>query len=167
VSGKGGGNLQKVARGSWTPCVINRATHAFAADSQSLLNMAWIYKPIIYYGYIGGEWSITSKSLDRPLLRCFPWPIPNNFASYSWWSGCQRTFAYQNIWNFPTSGSLSKHEDIIRLLLNRNANINQKAGMFGSPLQAAAVNGHLKIVKLLLDRGAGINAQVGSYGNAL
>ncbi|OAL51101.1 hypothetical protein IQ07DRAFT_473194, partial [Pyrenochaeta sp. DS3sAY3a] len=50
---------------------------------------------------------------------------------------------------------------IVKLLLNKDANINAQGGNFNTALQAASYNGHKQIVKLLLDRGANINAQGG------
>jgi ankyrin repeat protein len=62
-----------------------------------------------------------------------------------------------------------RNEDIIRLLLDRGADINAQGGRYGNALQAAAAAnyGSEGVVRLLLDRGADINAQGGCYGNAL
>jgi ankyrin repeat protein len=58
--------------------------------------------------------------------------------------------------------------DIIRGLLNKNADVNAQGGYYGNALQAAsAVAGSEQIVKILLEKGANVNAQGGYYGNAL
>jgi ankyrin repeat protein len=46
------------------------------------------------------------------------------------------------------------HEAIVKLLLDKGANVNAQGGNFGSALQAASFEGHEAEVKLLLDRGA-------------
>ena len=47
--------------------------------------------------------------------------------------------------------------DIARLLIDRGADINQRAPNLATALMFAARNGHIDIVKLLLDRGADAN----------
>ena len=59
------------------------------------------------------------------------------------------------------------HESIVRLLLDRGADMHAQGGMHGNALQAACYGGHESIVRLLLDRGAVINAQGGMHGNTL
>ncbi|PWO15022.1 hypothetical protein PtrARCrB10_12117, partial [Pyrenophora tritici-repentis] len=51
------------------------------------------------------------------------------------------------------------HEAIVKLLLNKGADVNAQGGEYGNALQAASAGGHEAIVKLLLDKGAGVNAQ--------
>jgi len=63
--------------------------------------------------------------------------------------------------------SLLGLEEIVRLLLDKGADVNAQGGEYGNALQAAASNGHEGIVRLLLDEGADVNAQGGFYGNAL
>ncbi|KAF2678771.1 hypothetical protein K458DRAFT_435608 [Lentithecium fluviatile CBS 122367] len=55
----------------------------------------------------------------------------------------------------------------VRLLLDKDTDINAQGGYYGNALQAASFEGHEQLVKLLLDKGADINAQGGGYGNAL
>ncbi|CAG8955662.1 hypothetical protein HYFRA_00010926 [Hymenoscyphus fraxineus] len=62
------------------------------------------------------------------------------------------------------------NEDILRLLLDRGANPNQKYGddTYGTALQAAAFQGTLANVQLLVELGALINfSKVGLFGNPL
>jgi ankyrin repeat protein len=56
---------------------------------------------------------------------------------------------------------------IVKLLLDRGANINAMGGAFGNALQIASSRGNKEIAELLLDRGADINAQGGEHGFAL
>jgi hypothetical protein len=57
------------------------------------------------------------------------------------------------------------HDDIVRLLLEKGAEIEVKDGKYGyTPLLWAAGNGHEAVVKLLLEKGAEIEAKDGSYG---
>jgi ankyrin repeat protein len=54
--------------------------------------------------------------------------------------------------------------DIIRILLDHDADVNTQGGEDGTNLQAAASQGHIEIVQLLLDHGADVNAYGGKYG---
>ena len=58
-------------------------------------------------------------------------------------------------------------KEVVKLLLEKGADVNAQGGYYGNALQAASWRGHEAIVKLLLDKGANINAQGGYYGNAL
>ena len=57
--------------------------------------------------------------------------------------------------------------EIIRLLLDKGADVNAQGGKHGNALQAAAYTGNLEVTRLLLDKGANVNAQGGEYDNAL
>ncbi|KAI9766598.1 MAG: hypothetical protein M1840_006409 [Geoglossum simile] len=59
------------------------------------------------------------------------------------------------------------HEQVVKLLLDKDVDVNAQGGYYGNALQAASDQGHEQIVRLLLDRGADINAQGGIYGNTL
>jgi len=56
---------------------------------------------------------------------------------------------------------------IVQKLLDKGADINARAGRYGTALHAASLNGHEKIVQLLLERGADINAWSIHYCSAL
>ena len=59
--------------------------------------------------------------------------------------------------------------EVVRLLLDKGANVNIQGGEYGSALQAAATSWRdsVEVVWLLLDKGASVNIQGGTYGNAL
>jgi ankyrin repeat protein len=59
------------------------------------------------------------------------------------------------------------HEQVMRLLLENGANVNEEPGLYstGTALQCAAANGHLPIVQLLLELSADIEAYRGSSQN--
>ena len=61
------------------------------------------------------------------------------------------------------------HSDVgvIRLLLDKEVDVNTQGGLYGNALQAAACSGNVEVVQLLLDNGANVNAQGGEYGDAL
>ncbi|KAN0115502.1 hypothetical protein V8E51_005046 [Hyaloscypha variabilis] len=66
------------------------------------------------------------------------------------------------------AAAVEDNTKILKLLLDRGADINLPGGIYGSALQAAACMGHKDIIQLLLDAGADINLKTGiSYGNAL
>ena len=53
-------------------------------------------------------------------------------------------------------------------LIEKGADVNKRAGDYGTPLQAAAWFGDADNVKILLDHGAKANTDpIGIYGNAL
>jgi ankyrin repeat protein len=56
---------------------------------------------------------------------------------------------------------------IVKVLLDKGANVNAQGGEYGNALQAASAGGYKEIVQQLLDKGADVNAQGGEYGNAL
>ncbi|KZP27544.1 hypothetical protein FIBSPDRAFT_730607, partial [Athelia psychrophila] len=56
---------------------------------------------------------------------------------------------------------------IVRLLLEKGADVNAPGGYYGNALQAASEGGHDVIVRLLLEKGANVNAQGGRLGSAL
>ncbi|THU90826.1 hypothetical protein K435DRAFT_248533, partial [Dendrothele bispora CBS 962.96] len=69
--------------------------------------------------------------------------------------------------NALQAASSQGHESVVRLLLERGADVNVQGGKYGYALQAASSQGHESIVKLLLERGADVNIPGGKYGNAL
>lgn len=69
--------------------------------------------------------------------------------------------------NALQAASANGHEKVVKLLLDKGANINAQGGVYGNSLQAASANGHEKVVKLLLDKHAYINIRGGQYHSAL
>ncbi|KAH3098783.1 hypothetical protein KXW41_005747, partial [Aspergillus fumigatus] len=67
----------------------------------------------------------------------------------------------------PARELIGKGQEIVKLLLDKGADVNVQGGEYGNALQAASLEGHLEIVKLLLGTGADINAQGGENGSAL
>ncbi|KAF7513467.1 hypothetical protein GJ744_008761 [Endocarpon pusillum] len=58
-------------------------------------------------------------------------------------------------------------EATIRLLIEKDADVNMQGGRFGYALQLAAYNGSEAVVRYLIEKGADINMQGGHYGNVL
>ncbi|EXU98136.1 ankyrin repeat protein, partial [Metarhizium robertsii] len=69
--------------------------------------------------------------------------------------------------NALQAASFRGHLEIVKLLLDKGADVNAQGGLYGTTLHAASSGGHLEIVQLLLDKGADVNAQGGEYGTAL
>ena len=63
--------------------------------------------------------------------------------------------------------AVSGNTAIIRMLVERGADVNAQGGYYGNSLQAASYQGHEPIVRLLLKNKVNINTQGGNYGNAL
>jgi ankyrin repeat protein len=43
---------------------------------------------------------------------------------------------------------------VVKLLLDKGANVNAQSGHYGNALQAASIYGHDAVVRLLVDKGA-------------
>ncbi|KAF1938914.1 ankyrin, partial [Clathrospora elynae] len=61
------------------------------------------------------------------------------------------------------------HKQVLKLLLDKGADVNAQGGRYGNALQAASARGHeAAVVRMLLDKGANVNGQQGGhFGNAL
>jgi ankyrin repeat protein len=55
------------------------------------------------------------------------------------------------------------HESLVRLLIEKNADINAQDELYGTALQTASKAGHESLVRLLIEKGANINAPGGSF----
>jgi ankyrin repeat protein len=60
-----------------------------------------------------------------------------------------------------------EHMQVVKLLIDKGAQVDAQNGRYGNALQAASSRGHEAGVKMLLDKGAEVNAHGGHYGNAL
>ncbi|KFZ15421.1 hypothetical protein V502_05625 [Pseudogymnoascus sp. VKM F-4520 (FW-2644)] len=69
--------------------------------------------------------------------------------------------------NALQAASAGGHEQVVKLLLDKSADVNAQGGFYGNALQAASDEGHKQVVKLLLDKSADVNAQGRFYSNAL
>lgn len=56
---------------------------------------------------------------------------------------------------------------LVRIFLERGADVNAGGGHYGTALPAASLQGHEKIVEILLERGADVDAGGGRFGSAL
>lgn len=63
--------------------------------------------------------------------------------------------------------SLFGYNEVVKMLLDKGADVNAQGGFYGNALYAASEQGHNQVVKILLNAGADVNAQGGFYGNAL
>jgi ankyrin repeat protein len=62
----------------------------------------------------------------------------------------------------------NEHKQVVKLLVDKGADVNAQGGLYGNALQAAvSYRGHEAVVRLLLDKGADVNAQGRYFGNAL
>src|SRR6266550_3071373 len=78
----------------------------------------------------------------------------------------------RNKWSWTYSALLGIASEkgyigIVRLLLDKGANVNAQSGHLGNALQAVSCRGCADIAELLLDKGADVNTQGGDHGNAL
>jgi hypothetical protein len=104
------------------------------------------FGPPLYYASSLGLFDICQDILGRP---------------------AESTNAPGGFWgNALQVAALEGEEAIVRLLLEKGADINAQGGYHGNALQAAAKGGHEAILRLLLERGAHADAQ-GGAGNAL
>jgi ankyrin repeat protein len=59
------------------------------------------------------------------------------------------------------------NDEVVKILLERGADINVQCGKYGNALKAAAVTQNAGVVKMLLEGGAIVNIEGGIYGNVL
>ena len=55
------------------------------------------------------------------------------------------------------------HEEIVKILLDQGANIEDHNENGHTPLMEAASSGHVNIAKILLEKGAGINTHSNEF----
>ena len=55
--------------------------------------------------------------------------------------------------NALQAASSAGHQVIVKLLIEKGADVNAQGGFYGNALQAASVKGHEVIVKLLKEKG--------------
>jgi ankyrin repeat protein len=60
-----------------------------------------------------------------------------------------------------------RHLPVVKLLLNRDAQIDQTSQLHGTALSAAASHGRVVVVRFLLYEKSNVNVVGGPYGNAL
>ncbi|ORY14382.1 hypothetical protein BCR34DRAFT_231296 [Clohesyomyces aquaticus] len=84
-----------------------------------------------------------------------PWDTPD------FWKGPKK------IPNPLYFAALLNLRDMVKVLLDKDADVNAQGGDYGNALQAASYRGHEAVVTMLLDKDADVNAQGGHYGNAL
>jgi ankyrin repeat protein len=65
------------------------------------------------------------------------------------------------------TASFEGHDQIVRQLLEKGADVNAQGGFYGNALYAASLKGHDQIVQQLLEKRADVNAHGGFCGNAL
>ncbi|KAL8655694.1 MAG: hypothetical protein Q9226_002942 [Calogaya cf. arnoldii] len=71
-------------------------------------------------------------------------------------------------YGYPLSAASERgFYDIVYLLLQKGANVNNQGGHYLNALQAAASSGSESIIRLLIDSGAHINVQGGAFGDPL
>jgi hypothetical protein len=150
--------LEHVPRATWGPFAIEIASQALAPSSQSLLNMSRIRKPELELGDLAtplyylaglGAAQLTELLLDRG-------------------SDIDELSPRGNRYGFALAAAARmKHINIVKVLLDRGADIHLRGGAYGYALQASTYSGNESIVQLLLDRGAEVNLVGGEFGSAL
>lgn len=87
----------------------------------------------------------------------------------SWSSERNRNYSRGKPYMFSPTHERELMLEIVHVLLDRGAKINQKGGKYATVLQAACVNPHVdvELLRLLLEHGADITAEGGHYGTIL
>ncbi|KAJ7868539.1 hypothetical protein B0H14DRAFT_2346512 [Mycena olivaceomarginata] len=58
------------------------------------------------------------------------------------------------------------HEEVVRLLLEKNAEVNLQIDNYGNPLQNPCARKHEAVVRLLVEMGANVNICIARFGSA-
>jgi ankyrin repeat protein len=111
------------------------------------------------------------------------WEDSNKKSVLWWasWNGCEISAKSLLAVNSAAVNSQDKSSDkttlvvaveqgnirIVKMLLEKGAEVNLQGGEYGNALQTASFYGRKEIAAMLLDQGAEVNAQGGLYGNAL
>ena len=61
--------------------------------------------------------------------------------------------------DFPLLGILQRHVDLVRMLVERGADVSAQKKAGWSPLHLASCNGHVDVVLMLAEHGAVMSAQ--------
>ena len=57
------------------------------------------------------------------------------------------------------AASLEGHQEVVKILLDKGADVNTQGGFYGDALQAASKGGHQEVIQILLDKGAKADVQ--------
>ncbi|KAJ7440551.1 ankyrin repeat domain-containing protein, partial [Mycena galericulata] len=95
--------------------------------------------------------------------------------AFQWIEAMNHGVSWEYTWDFPPwnygsslhIAAAGGHIEIVRILLEKGANINAAGGREGSSLHIAAARGHTEIVRILLEKGANVNAAGGRDGSSL
>ncbi|KAJ3873773.1 ectomycorrhiza-induced ankyrin-domain/NACHT-domain-containing protein [Lentinula edodes] len=106
----------------------------------------------LYYGALNGLCQVVQK-----LVSVQNWEAAKRYVNIS---GGKYGNALQ-------AATYMENEAIVKMLLEKGADVNSQGGEYGNALQAATYTENEAIVKMLLEKGADVNSQGGEYGNAL
>ena len=84
-----------------------------------------------------------------------------------YWKEAEKDSSFPSGWTNLMVEAWFGHEKVIKLLLDKGADVNAQNGYYHNALQAALIERYKAVVKLLLDKGVDVNVQDGYYGNAL
>jgi hypothetical protein len=130
--------------------------------------------------YAAEHWTqharIVGKDLDSIQMLSLDFCVAHKEAYINW----GRLYNPDKPWEMPNLtrkltdiapplyyASLAGVAELVRLLLDKGADVNSQGGEYGNALQAALAYSHEVVVRLLLDKGVDVNAKGGQYGNAL
>lgn len=161
-------HLEMVPRASWPAEVIQAAIQALAVLKSGSDNLERELR------YDSKHMLSNDAYCDLPQMRV---PPPCYTARYGFLqltdmllsqeTGVSDDTTQQDLDAAFHNAAFGGHMAIVRLCLDKGADVNSKSKLYGDALQAAAFRGHVAIVSLLLDCHADANAQRGRWGSAL
>ncbi|OBT61859.1 hypothetical protein VE03_08815 [Pseudogymnoascus sp. 23342-1-I1] len=156
----------------WTPSLKEKVLFALKPNTDSFLNMVRIDCSTVTLPY----WSSMNIASVNPVYQMSSNRCPRVLSLYLKDLDTEQLDAQINwqladdsgLFGNPLQVAAYHGEDkIVKLLLERGADVNTQGGRYGNALQAAAYGRQEEVVELLLEQGANANAEGGHYHTAL
>lgn len=159
-------HMEMISKDAWGTTLEVRAKKLLTVGTEAFLKL----HQICLSGESPGDWEIEDAKIVHPslYLSCFGYSQLVSMA-------LDDLRSHQDIHDSEKAeankclriASIYGHYELVRMLLDRGADINDRGAPYSDALQAAAYGSHIEIINLLLDRGAEVNLRGGSLDTAI